>query len=807
MGFFNKLKKNKTERIEDHYQVRYVFKDEFDPEKNKLIGEIYDQVVEDQTQRGTLTLSDTAPFATFSMIEDLFSALKSFIEKEAKPIEFSDFAIWAYDKDKKWNLGKPGSDDGNPYEFITLEKFELNFEYQNLTKVIFESIFNDPENEDYPFEEKLDICKEIAETYRLSTNCDDRSIARFPGIEEVEKGNVTLDVPKYTLVRSSAEDGTMQYDPLTHTFSSNQNNLQNANNDSVNTKKMDKQSHEQNTIIKQESQTKKENTPSAKHIQKNKIPTGKRTQHQQIQQQVNQEEQFAKTQGQIEIPQFEISKDLSKVEAGQDGYVEYKLNEYRKDLNNRLKLIGNKINDENIKTILKRHDSYIKNTQKVVNQYIKDHKSILRSLEDKVQEEMLQKSNSEIKALKTRLSETEKQELSIAKQEYDTKVTNIKQKIQTDIASQTNEIRHKYESLAYQKYNTEYDRKKKEIEQGKQKVWQDNSRKADIKLREDIAQLRMNSAETLDNFFRSLQDRLDEYQNKVLTEHLNAKKIIVAQQQAENESKKVAAPYTEIEQKNEILANLNAQLAAITAERDSLVKHNQDLKVDNETLRRRNDQLADQQTQQAELSAKQVRDLEQAKVNTTPDYFQQWFQIEMAKQLQNDPQQQKETTKVEKIEDSKVTQLSNSLKSARKLAISSLILLLLGGLVSGFVVYNNNQANNEALAAMDKRLTSQINKNKKTKHTSFTQDEINQKANNALHSNDLNALNKYSTEPYYELDKAIIQNNKDKVAEIVSKMDQNNLKFNDKYRSSMTENLLKQANQNDLASKVQVQNK
>lgn len=128
--------------------------------------------------------------------------------------------------------------------------------------------------------------------------------------------------------------------------------------------------------------------------------------------------------------------------------------------------------------------------------------------------------------------------------------------------------------------------------------------KFDIKLREDIAQLKMDSADTLSKLFKSYQDELEEYHNRILTENLNAKKIMIAEQQADNESKKVAAPYDEIQQKNKALATLNADYQAVLAERDSLLKSNQDLKTDNETLRRRNDQLADAQSKQVDLVSK-----------------------------------------------------------------------------------------------------------------------------------------------------------------------------------------------------------
>ena len=57
------------------------------------------------------------------------------------------------------------------------------------------------------------------------------------------------------------------------------------------------------------------------------------------------------------------------------------------------------------------------------------------------------------------------------------------------------------------------------------------------------------------------------------------------------------------------------------------------------------------------------------------------------------------------------------------------------------------------------------------------------------------------------LDKAIIEGKKDEVVKVIKSMDENNLNLQDRYRASLTESLLRQANQTSLADKVQEQNR
>lgn len=581
-------------------------------------------------------------------------------------------------------------------------------------------------------------------------------------------------------MQQSVKDQVPQYDPLTHTFSQTQTPQAEKAVETV-SKKDNLEQQNQNVTKKETTNVnKKENITPPRNMNNarnsnNKL--GKRTQHQQIQQRADSEELYARKQGSIAIPQFEI-QNVDNVEVGQKGYVEYKENEFKKNLNQRLKTIGIRINNENAKTILERRNSYQNLTKKAANKYISEHKSILDNLEQKVREEMLAKSNSEIETMKARLLEKQETDLAIAEQNYNQKVAAIKADYQDKIKAQSAEIRSTYEDKAYQKYNIEYKQKKNELNRASQKIWQENSKKFDIKLREDIAQLKMDSADTLSKLFKSYQDELEEYHNRILTENLNAKKIMIAEQQADNESKKVAAPYDEIQQKNKALANLNADYQAVLAERDSLLK-----------------------SKQVDLVSKKVDSMD----TKQPDYFQQWMQIQMAQQVQSQSKQQDE--KQEDVSDKNENiNLKNSVKSARRLAASAFALLILLGSGAGYFTYHTVQTNNAKLASLDSQL-SEAKKVSNKKSNVLTQDQVNKKAIQALHDNNLTALNKYSSETFYSLDKAIIEGKKDEVVKAIKSMDENNLNLQDRYRASLTESLLRQANQTSLADKVQEQNK
>lgn len=206
MGLFHRKNKKKSIMLDDKYTIRLEFADQFKPENNTQVAEAIQSASETEKNNGLPALDQTLPFATLKTAEDLFDNLRDVVAETADPIEFDYLAIWLFDKTKKAKMGKPNSEDGNPHEYITLPGFKLNYDYQNLTKVIFETIFNLPENSDVSYDEKIEICQDLKQAYLESVNVGENEIARLPKKAEIEKGAVTLDVPAYSTSEPPAEE-------------------------------------------------------------------------------------------------------------------------------------------------------------------------------------------------------------------------------------------------------------------------------------------------------------------------------------------------------------------------------------------------------------------------------------------------------------------------------------------------------------------------------------------------------------------------------------------------------------------------
>ena len=123
-------------------------------------------------------------------------------------------------------------------------------------------------------------------------------------------------------------------------------------------------------------------------------------------------------------------------------------------------------------------------------------------------------------------------------------------------------------------------------------------------------------------------------------------------------------------------------------------------------------------------------------------------------------------------------------------------LLALGGW--GFV--HQQRAYSQQLTNNTKLMNAKLAKARQANQP-ISQKEADQKALIALHENSLSKLNKYSNEQYYNLDKAIVENNASAAQSAVQGMG-NNLHMNDHYRAAQAQNLLTKAGNNSLAKKV-----
>ena len=811
MGLFHRKNKKKSIMLDDKYTIRLEFADQFKPENNTQVAEAIQSASETEKNNGLPALDQTLPFATLKTAEDLFDNLRDVVAETAEPIEFDYLAIWLFDKTKKAKMGKPNSDDGNPHEYITLPGFKLNYDYQNLTKVIFETIFNLPENSDVSYDEKIEICQDLKQAYLESVNVGENEIARLPKKDEIEKGAVTLDVPAYSTSEppAEAEPKKQYYDAKTHTFSDHP-----IEDDAPSTTET-VAAEPVSTPIEKPKPAAKPTAPAASTVHETRSAVRAVTDA------ADDEQKLAREKGHVSAPQFEVA-ELDPVEPGQHGYVEYQLNQRKKTFNALLQNSAEKINDKNEKAILDLRESYKTKIEKAVANFRKQHKNDAANLHAKIANELYAAKQRELKAEYAKIDRQREDDLEQAERVYHQQQSKINSDSENNKQQAEQRLSKHYEQLANKRFDTEWAEIKRRNEDAETKLRQEKQRHYELQAREDAAQLRVNGLDLLQQMLTDETQELDDYRTQVTNEHLNAKQIVISENRSETEKQRIQAPFEELREANKTISDLKEQLSRTEALRATAENENAALKSDKQLLQEKNDSLMNEKLAAAkELSTKDSKNKNDELNSTLSNYIKFKLATEM--------QPQQPTTRVAAVESTAVAtddhqtskghgeqytkQMDGMLHGVKRLVVMFFLLLVL--MICGFSYYTYRQ--HKENAARVEQITQTMNKKvAKAKQTnsnvvqesykaSSATDET-QAALNALHANNGTELDKYKNEKYYALDKAII-NNDAKAADAAVKAMGTDLAMNDRYRSTQAVSLLNQAGDTALANKVSDANK
>lgn len=815
MGLFHRKNKKKSIMLDDKYTIRLEFADQFKPENNTQVAEAIQSASETEKNNGLPALDQTLPFATLKTAEDLFDNLRDVVAETAEPIEFDYLAIWLFDKTKKAKMGKPNSDDGNPHEYITLPGFKLNYDYQNLTKVIFETIFNLPENSDVSYDEKIEICQDLKRAYLESVNVGENEIARLPKKDEIEKGAVTLDVPAYSTSEppAEAEPKKQYYDAKTHTFSDHP--IEDDTPSITETVAAEPVSTPAPAPIEKPKPAAKPTAPAASTVHETRSAVRAVTDA------ADDEQKLAREKGHVSAPQFEVA-ELDPVEPGQHGYVEYQLNQRKKTFNALLQNSAEKINDKNEKAILDLRESYKTKIEKAVANFRKQHKNDAANLHAKIANELYAAKQRELKAEYAKIDRQREDDLEQAERVYQQQQSKINSDSENNKQQAEQRLSKHYEQLANKKFDTEWAEIKRRNDDAETKLRQEKQRHYELQAREDAAQLRVNGLDLLQQMLTDETQELDDYRTQVTNEHLNAKQIVISENRSETEKQRIQAPFEELREANKTISDLKEQLSRTEALRATAENENAALKSDKQLLQEKNDSLMNEKLAAAkELSTKDSKNKNDELNSTLSNYIKFKLATEM--------QPQQPTTRVAAVESTAVAaddhqtskghgeqytkQMDGMLHGVKRLVVMFFLLLVL--MICGFSYYTYRQ--HKENAARVEQITQTMNKKvAKAKQTnsnvvqesykaSSATDET-QAALNALHANNGTELDKYKNEKYYALDKAII-NNDAKAADAAVKAMGTDLAMNDRYRSTQAVSLLNQAGDTALANKVSDANK
>lgn len=806
MSLFHRKRKQKF-LITDPYLVRFELASDFTPENNSQVKQVLDDVSNTQKVNHELPLKETLPFASFKSAEDFFDQLRSVAAQNAQPITFDYFAIWSYNASEPTRVGRAGSGDGNPHELITMNRenhqFLINSEYQNMTVQLFEEIFNDPDNADFSYEDKLNYCKQLREAYLSSTQLSESQISSLPSVSEANKGNVKLTIPSLdhpvTNQETSANKSPV-YDPSSHTFEKSDvatadqststvadSQAQDSKSETVNAEGVRTFDAPVNSVIKPQRAAK----PDASHQNMER-----RTLRKSVEDTAKEQTDIARAKGHVDAPQFAVS-ELDPVEPGHKGYVEYQVNQQMKTYNVILAKMGKQISNKNEKAIIDARQEFSKLVDRALQKFHKQHEHDDDQLFANIQKDMKNKANAEIKKSNDAVDLSTQKQKAQAKQSYDSQISEIEHRAEKAKLVNKDTITKKYTDQAQNIFSNRLAKHDQKLQKSEEELVHKLDLQFELESREQAAQLRSDGDQVLQEAFRKMDDNLNELKSQTIREDNSAKEVNISQQRVENEKQRLEAPFKDLQESQKNIQAMQDLLSTATTQRDQYKKRVNDL----EALLRENRHRTDEMQQRIDnLIAKQAND-KVAKSNTeSVDMLNKLVTLQVAQAMGNQntksvPNEQ--TAQQASTDDSKLGLVT---KGFRRLTVAliAIITLLVGLGGWGFVhqqhVYNQQLTNNTK--ALNAKL---IKAQKQTQPIS--QSEANKKALLALHENSLAKLKKYPNEKYYDLDKAIIKNDSSAALSAVENM-KDDLQMNDNYRAVQAQNLVTKAGNAPLADKV-----
>lgn len=799
MPFFGR--KKEKPQFNEPYLVELKFDRGYDPKENIDVEGILKELKHLSQHFDQLVVEKDTYYLTFQQAEEIFDKLRDLAGEKSLTITFESLNILEYDPQEKWAPAKDSEDDGNPHELLNLPGFVIDYKYKNMTKQMFEIIFNLPENADVDYDTKIEICQNLRNAYIESVNINPDHVAQLPSLEEVSKGPVNLSIPAYEARAESKTEAPVSieqsttvnnpvYEPTIGKF------IEEAPNKA--------QIVELENPVKQAER--KEEIPVSDETKEVKTSNQmtRRTKRQ-AEDEIKEAVEVAREKGHVEIPQLEV-EIMDPVNPSHDNYVAYVMNQKKKNINQSLLVAGRKFNAANERVLIQKRSDY----QEKINKALAEFRKVNANYSKEIQDQLNAKLNAEKTKIKEKeihqIDEERDRQLENVKKNYETACQEFKDEAEDKKKALEDKLEKKYKGI----FNIEYQKALKAREKSLAKEEKDNEtgllKKYELEMETDAESLREEANKTLEKLLEEANESLVNVERQAVSDHLNARQTLLAEKRAETEKQRVEAPNEELREVNLDLSQARAQLASVTATKEALEKANADLKQELESKQRESSLL---RTENNTLNKEKIANSVAKKDDNANDMIKQFIQLQIAQQLgqQKAIENQKQAKPVASKEEQ---QLKSMLKGTKRLvtALTCGLLLVLGG--GGYYIYQQQTTNQ---AQVDK-LTNQVQvANDKAKALSTSkqqkqssQSEIDQKATEALHANDQKALSKYSTEKYYQLDTAIITNNADQVKQAVQALGEN-LKIDDRYRLTQTIALLNQANDQLLANQVQAANR
>lgn len=541
------------------------------------------------------------------------------------------------------------TDNGDEF---TIHDFAIGINYQNMTKIVVDALFNEPELEDTEYRDKVEFADYFNHSFESQLGVSNQNVAQIPSESDVEKGKVSTTVPALSLGNGLNRQASKQSNEMSLPKSPFSN-------------------RPSNTELSRSSKTKTASSKSTKVPQPldsgvsrevrnaDKAQAKAMTLAEEVDSQVQ-------TNYAISFPKFDVDDQMASVPPESEKYVAYRQNQKKIEFNKFLREKEIKLNAQlkrDVLSLRQQQQDYL-NTQ--LAEFLKQHDG-----RDQIHNQVL--STMKI-AFKKALQEKEEQlnhdrdqKISAENKRHDDALTQIKNEAQQNMTVAKKTITEDITTETNKKIDAELAKQTAQLETSQRDFAADLEKAQET----DVEDLALNGQTKGTDYgsqlFKQLTETLDQFSTQLVNEHSNANESMAAKQRAENNGKDIDAKFKE----NTMLSKENRELRAKDA-------------ANADELERLKNEVSELKSKDHSSDiSKLILAQNNAKKSPEQEQLASLMQLAIAERLGN--------TKSPETSSKSQANPSSSLKNMLIAGLAGVVLLVGGG--TGIIVHSNDQSN------------------------------------------------------------------------------------------------------------------
>lgn len=673
--------KKKFNFPDDNIIAKILLSQDFEPKKNKTVQEIIDNI---DSEAENLTnfpkINETYPKLNLNQLNVFLEALKKvFAVNNNEPVNIEEIHFYQKvpikKKKYKWE------------DYLVINDLEIKVDFLNLSVPVIEAFFSNPEFDEASYDDKVQASDEFLKEFERQTGLPKDQLAVVPTKVEVEDDNLSGINPnlRKEQERRNAIKKKEQAAKIAQ-----------AKRDAEQARLSDEAYANAKKIVKNHSQNPAEQVTNQ--------PMGKRTRKSAVNQANNDSGGIKiENDGHVYAPQFEIKKlPESYGEPSNPGYVEFMINEKKKEVNTSLRSFATQLNTATDKKLSKKAEEYRTALDKSIAQYQKDNinKTVTGNIQDKIKQTLLAQKEVERNNRLNDINATKKKSIAEAQRIFNEAKDNANQIETESINKLDDELSTKYAKLGNQKYDSEIDKLKAETEKQINKLIINEVRTSNNNLNGNALENQEINNKQLNEAYDKFTELLADWASNFEQQHSSAVRVTADAdaakyklQDAENDKQALAKYKNQYEEEHQNSLSKQAQINELEAKINNLTHD----------LKNKENQIANHTDKKDDLS-----DL---------------YKLLM---LQNKPQQQPQQPQMQ----------NKSHVVAWLVGILSIVVIASAGMIGG-LIYQNQTLNSQKISRLSKS-TNEMNRkvNISSEKLNKTQEKLkkNQNKNDQLKS-------------------------------------------------------------------------